>query len=685
MCNFLLSFSQIYLSFIMGDDNKDVIQSLYYTICNRLKENGQLENTSVAFSKLNTDKERVQFVLNLTSVNQTIKIEPLLNPKSSDGSTSSRVEGNKFFQKKLLRKALEEYTQSIMLAPVSDEKTTALAYANRSAVLFHLRKYELCLRDIKTSVEHRYPDESLYKLLDRKGRCLTLLGEKDEAQSAFEEALKCLTISNLKSKDKHLWKKQLEKQKNQCCDIKEACSSENPLEFIKVGFSDCVTQTHGVNEKFPAASKAFDLAVSPLRGRYPIASQDIQIGDVLLAEKPYASVLLPNHSNTHCHHCLARIIAPLPCSQCVTVRYCSLKCADESWTAYHSVECKNLRHIHSAGKYGHLALRAVLKTGLRQLRDIVSKAEPSVNDYKNIGCNEAGVYNPFEYVPIYHLVGHTEDRVVNDLFRRTVTAVYLLKCIQETSFFNDSPITLSNDKTVDKDSLVLAGGIILRHLQSFPCNAHEISELQLSWKSVATSETIEIGAGIYATLSLFNHSCDPSVTRFFYGDKCVLRALKSITAGQEIADNYGVLCAVTPRDQRRKTLANQYYFNCECQACIEDTPLYSEITKIQKPILRCEDCGCSLNGLTAPVTCRNCDSKQDIALKAKMLKESEEVFSEAVSKLLEEADITSALPQFQSHLCLLEKNVCQPWHGFNSCQELIKQCYNILANCYPVD
>lgn len=102
---------------------------------------------------------------------------------------------------------------------------------------------------------------------------------------------------------------------------------------------------------------------------------------------------------------------------------------------------------------------------------------------------------------------HSKDRSVSDLFRRTVMAIFLLKTLQGGGFFGEEPCS--------QDDLIFIGGLILRHLQSNPCNAHEVSELQLNLNSVATSETGEIASGIYATLSLFNHACDPSVTRNF--------------------------------------------------------------------------------------------------------------------------------------------------------------------------
>ena len=82
------------------------------------------------------------------------------------------------------------------------------------------------------------------------------------------------------------------------------------------------------------------------------------------------------------------------------------------------------------------------------------------------------------------------------------------------------------------------GAVILKHLQNLPCNAHEISEMEipLSTSNGTTTSAVtnnnslnnslasgsardstvhEIGAGVYALLSLLNHSCDPNVVSCF--------------------------------------------------------------------------------------------------------------------------------------------------------------------------
>ncbi len=77
---------------------------------------------------------------------------------------------------------------------------------------------------------------------------------------------------------------------------------------------------------------------------------------------------------------------------------------------------------------------------------------------------------------------------------------------------------------VDK---IAMGSVLLKHLQNLPCNAHEITEMELplagggsssgSGSGTARDAIIhEIGAAVFGTLSLLNHSCDPNVVRHYY-------------------------------------------------------------------------------------------------------------------------------------------------------------------------
>jgi hypothetical protein len=61
---------------------------------------------------------------------------------------------------------------------------------------------------------------------------------------------------------------------------------------------------------------------------------------------------------------------------------------------------------------------------------------------------------------------------------------------------------------------VFVGGLLLRHLQLLQFNAHEISELQLeSPRKLNSARSVFLGGGLFPTLALFNHSCDPGIVR----------------------------------------------------------------------------------------------------------------------------------------------------------------------------
>lgn len=704
------------------DDAGGLFQEWFNSISTVLNQSGRLKEISSQFGQLRSDEERIAFGLSLGCVHDVMIVEPSFTPKSETESTKLRNEGNKLFQKNRYHEALGVYSRSILNAPFeSNGRELSLAFANSSAVLFHLKEYSECLKVIQLALSHGYPEELRYKLFDRQGKCLFELGKTSEALECVTKAKLALNESKLDQKKIDIWSKDLEME---ICKIREKGIDTSEMSedhssnsnFVLTRKCELPQLSYGQNSKFVSASCAVDIASSLDKGRYPLAIQDIKVGDILVIEKPFASVLLPRHLETHCYHCL-RFAAnvPIPCHQCSTVRYCSESCADQSWNAYHSIECQYLDLIHGAGLGGnvHLALRIVTKAGYGFLKDFRNEIQHGLcnNTGTELGCRRNGIYNSFDYLPIYCLVTHSEERTIADLFRRTMMAIFLLKILQGGTFFGKKPCS--------QEDLAFIGGLILRHLQSNPCNAHEVSELQLNLNSIATSETDEIAAGIYATLSLFNHSCDPSVTRNFYGETCVVRAVKNIPKGHEISDNYGTLCALTVKAERHQKLKSQYHFTCHCDACEKEFPLYSDIASTASPVFKCENCDTSLHhiatngtghmtgqmtdhltghlidqvpglvsntskGGTQPAICRDCQRTYNLTKMRTALEASADLYEKAMDALLLEADAEGTVAVLESHLRLLEKLVCRPWKDFNNCQEAIKQCYSIMGNCHVI-
>lgn len=76
-----------------------------------------------------------------------------------------------------------------------------------------------------------------------------------------------------------------------------------------------------------------------------------------------------------------------------------------------------------------------------------------------------------------------------------------------------------------------------------------------------------------------NHSCTPNTFRHFDGLTMVTRVLEPIKQGDQIFTSYGAGYQYMPRVERKKRMMQAYFFDCDCQACIEDWPTYPEILR----------------------------------------------------------------------------------------------------------
>jgi hypothetical protein len=160
--------------------------------------------------KLTNDSDRVETITNILKLNGLLPCKKVLSNKSSEKSIELRNLGNRAFGKNN-REALRLYTESIAAAPYPTEveltkcevtcDALAIAFANRSAVLFSMGKYEICLKDISQVLKFGYPEKLMYKIYERQGKCLQYLGRKNEA-------LDSVNVSNLVIKVLHLiWPK----------------------------------------------------------------------------------------------------------------------------------------------------------------------------------------------------------------------------------------------------------------------------------------------------------------------------------------------------------------------------------------------------------------------------------------------------------------------------------------------
>lgn len=287
------------------------------------------------FQKLKTDQDRIIFTLNIMWENNFIPCVAS-NPKNAEESEELREHGNSIFIATTVNRdlglALTLYTQSIALAPYPSRQL-ALAYANRSAVLYELGLYSECIQDIDRALASNYPDDRKGKLYIRKTQCLIILKDRT-AKYMIKKTQYCINEitsepNKLKLQTKLDELRQKTEQKSfQCNPAKQAESKNKSLPVIK-----------SYSNEIPCASDAVALKYDENNGRHVVATRNIDAGEVIVVEKPYSLLLLSENRLTHCSNCLKNSWTAIPCKYCTYAMYCSEKCRDIEWIKCHDVEC----------------------------------------------------------------------------------------------------------------------------------------------------------------------------------------------------------------------------------------------------------------------------------------------------------------------------------------------------------
>ena len=701
----------------------------YEKVSNQLLATDGLEALSTEFGELSTDESRVHYALSRQDIMESLEIPEPHNVKCDETSGQLRTCGNKSFQDGDYETALALYNDSVCHAVIRDKASSkeklvecdgenlySLALGNRSAALYHLQQYELCLADISEALRSGYPATLTYKLYERKGKALLATSCFKEAACALDKALKKLDQSTLVVKKKERARRDMLSllKESKAGASKEKEKKDRKSSARRSRERPRIPPLSGGRHKvFRSLSAKCDVVYTEEQGRYIVAREEVLPGDVVLVEAPYASVLLPDQYPNHCHHCLAPFQAAIPCTTCPLARYCGHECRQAAWTAYHRQECTSLALIHQSGlgKFGHLAVRTLTKSGLAALLEFRDKlvSAGAVSDPVLLGTSDNGLYEEHSYSAIYHLVTHDKDRATNDLFRRTLMAIFLIKCLERSELFTKNPavsaylsrqqdgvgsspadnleaslekLDLSrSDPVLPLDLEAFFAGLVLSHMQLLPCNAHEVPELLLDPSSVAMSVPAEIGAAIYSTLSLFNHSCDPAVNRNFYGATCVVRAIKLIRPGEEVSDNYGAVYAMQSREERHEKLGPQYYFSCGCVPCSQGWPLYPDLPS-GSPQWKCVSClqPLPLQDNASPTQCSACNTPFSQTSLTQQLEKLSALYETAFDKLMQ-CQVEQAIPHLTAHLEFVDRHLVLPWQHYNNCQETLKQCYSILGNC----
>ncbi|CAM5164298.1 unnamed protein product [Eretmochelys imbricata] len=558
-----------------------------------------------------------------------------------------KQEGNKRFQEREYAAARVLYSKAVS----HNSPEMSLCYANRSAALFHLGQFEDCLEDIDRAQAQGYPDRLQPKILLRKTECLLLLGRlqeaagvisKVESKIAMDQSLTSTTRQILLRKISQLKVKAHEKESSPLSVPEALSKTQKDLEFWEE------------NGKISSASSSVSLNFNSCKGRHLVATKDILPGENLVKEEAFVSVLSPGkglllqdsaettwdtrvtNGDLHCHRCLKQLLASVPCGGCSYAKYCSKKCAQLAWEHYHSTECPLGALLLTLGVFSHVALRTVLVAGFAEVSSLVKqfhgddkelykteargksldetrdstagmeglseKAKPLIP-----GCEDDGQYQG-SYQAVFNLLTHAEKHSPEHKFLCSLSIIAICKKLLNTDltiFSQESCESQSKLKAHVKLSaelspeLKILGEAMLRHMLQLQCNAQAVTAIRESESGdsiVADSEEVRLATALFPVTSLLNHSCDPNTSVTFSGTAVTVRASQPIPRGQEIFHCYGPHRCRMRAAERRQQLLCQYFFECQCQACLDE--LGSDVTGIvaTTDIFCCSSCHASMQG-----------------------------------------------------------------------------------------
>ncbi|KYO23855.1 histone-lysine N-methyltransferase SMYD3 [Alligator mississippiensis] len=83
--------------------------------------------------------------------------------------------------------------------------------------------------------------------------------------------------------------------------------------------------------------------------------------------------------------------------------------------------------------------------------------------------------------------------------------------------------------------------------------------------TISNGEMQDVGVGLYPSMSLLNHSCDPNCVIVFEGYQLLLHSVREIQIGEELTISY--IESLMPSNERQKQLKRQYCFECDCLQC----------------------------------------------------------------------------------------------------------------------
>uniref|UniRef100_A0A182S051 MYND-type domain-containing protein n=1 Tax=Anopheles funestus TaxID=62324 RepID=A0A182S051_ANOFN len=432
-----------------------------------------------------------------------------------------RTKGNEYFhptRTDRLGVATKYYNHSIAHAEKGSEER-AIAYANRSFVCLQYERYEECLVNIRLARESNCPERLMEKLNRREA-------------AALDGLLKPHTDTGIERED---------------------------VDELKLSYNS--------HKNVPQMVECLELHRNEEFGRHVVTTRKLKAGDILMIEKPFATMLYDDVGHLRCAHC--HDIKPLiliPCEGCTMAMYCSEECLSKAHGQYHRYECAMLKDLWRI--CGDKDMRGM--AGIRTVATAIALFDHDLDEMKDHlnGLDESKV-NAFTmdwrtatpkdmYDTVHVLSTNQALRSRKEQAMQILFATIIHQLMLERTELGEICATNAENRKLLFD-------LILRHWQISQVNSIAIEEVELA------EDKMKAYGCKYACLSLIsmlNHSCVPNVTRIpLYDGRYAVMAVRPIAAGEQLFDCYSFFANARCKSDRLIRLKKHYQFTCRCGGC----------------------------------------------------------------------------------------------------------------------
>ncbi|KAF7993001.1 hypothetical protein HCN44_005782 [Aphidius gifuensis] len=454
-------------------------------------------------------------------------------------------------------KSIDKLTISIVNS-IPNSTELGLAYGARSIALYNLRLLSDSLNDIERALKNNFP---LYKKTELFYHKAIVLKDYYKSNNKYifdvlEEAKHCAKyMKDINQQNKLLHK----------INIIQTTSTYNEMIFYKIDYKYYKPDFNNKQNDIPALSTLVKLKYTKKYGRHVVATCDIEPGQLLACDKPYALVVHPDKIYKLCWYCGKQTWSGIPCDDCNQVIYCSSVCRKTAWNDYHEIECKIIFPMRILNLHENLFMAARLT--IKAYKEITAEyLQQKIHEYDQVeDPAKRGFTNDkflsTNYKSIYSLLRRKKnlDKLLLGYHHGyCIMIAYLI--ITRTSLIGYQEKS-SLDELSNNDDFIFLVKLININL--------EISRLNSMMIDDNSNKLFRI---IISSFSFFNHSCDTMTCQRYHGDEMSLTNLYPIKKDQQVFINYGVYYDVMNLNERKNYLKKHYNFNCKCYVCKNNWP-----------------------------------------------------------------------------------------------------------------